>query len=330
MRLSDDTHDTAATRRTELSEALDSKARGARAPRKILRDDVRRLVEGGAQLVEVLPRAHYDKHHLAGAISIPLGELNRGSAARLQRDRAVVVYCYDALCDLGSRAAWQLAHLGFEQVYHYVPGKADWFAAGLPGEGSEADLPRVGSLARPDVPTCLPNERIADVRRRVHDAGWDVCVVTDEARIVLGLLRQEQLASGGDIVAEEIMDLAPGTSRIDMTIEAMAEHMRTKGVHRAWITTPDGALVGMLHRGDVEQYLASADRVKQEEHQVSLGLGDRARSKLNRRAGTVDAVDEDDRGRKYGLRYDEQPQDKHNPLPGHDGAQLPPELIEPE
>jgi hypothetical protein len=61
-----------------------------------------------------------------------------------------------------------------------------------------------------------------------------------------------------------------------------------------------------------------------------LELGDRARSKLNRRVGVIDAVDGTGDQRQYGLHYDEAPQDKHLTMAGHDGAQLPPELIERE
>jgi len=61
---------------------------------------------------------------------------------------------------------------------------------------------------------------------------------------------------------------------------------------------------------------------------AALGLGDRARSKLNRRVGVVDAVDDLDGRRLYGLHYDEEPQDHWIPMAGTDGAQLPPELIE--
>jgi hypothetical protein len=64
--------------------------------------------------------------------------------------------------------------------------------------------------------------------------------------------------------------------------------------------------------------------------QAPLKLGDRARSKLNRRAGTVDAVDAADDRPQYGLHYDEAPQDGHLTTAGHDGAQVPPELIERE
>ena len=62
----------------------------------------------------------------------------------------------------------------------------------------------------------------------------------------------------------------------------------------------------------------------------SLKLGDRARSKLNRRLGTIDAVEKVGGRRQYGLHYDEQPQDRYITTAGHDGAQLPPDLIERE
>ena len=64
--------------------------------------------------------------------------------------------------------------------------------------------------------------------------------------------------------------------------------------------------------------------------QAPLKLGDRARSKLNRQVGTVDSVDDVGGRPQYGMHYDEAPQDSHLTTPGHDGAQLPAELIERE
>ena len=61
------------------------------------RVDVRRLVEDGAQLVEVLPAAEYDDEHLPGAINIPLKVLGPEAASVLDRSRPVVVYCWDGL-----------------------------------------------------------------------------------------------------------------------------------------------------------------------------------------------------------------------------------------
>jgi rhodanese-related sulfurtransferase len=64
-------------------------------PTAIFRDELRKLLEDGAQLVDVLPREEYDEEHLPGAINIPLKELNRETSAKLRHDAPVIVYCHD-------------------------------------------------------------------------------------------------------------------------------------------------------------------------------------------------------------------------------------------
>ncbi|GAC1473021.1 MAG: hypothetical protein PVSMB7_26430 [Chloroflexota bacterium] len=64
-------------------------------PTAIVRDDVQRLMAAGAQLIDVLPPEEYGDQHLPGAINIPLKTLDAETAARLRRDRPVIVYCYD-------------------------------------------------------------------------------------------------------------------------------------------------------------------------------------------------------------------------------------------
>ncbi|TMD48188.1 MAG: hypothetical protein E6I86_07280 [Chloroflexi bacterium] len=65
-------------------------------PTVIDRSRVREMLEGGAQLVEVLSRAEYDEEHLPGAISIPLRELDRTTTSQLDKTRPVISYCYDS------------------------------------------------------------------------------------------------------------------------------------------------------------------------------------------------------------------------------------------
>jgi phage shock protein E len=60
-------------------------------------DRVRELIDGGAQLVEVLPEQEFEEEHIPGAINLPLKKLNARSAETLGRGRAVVVYCWDGL-----------------------------------------------------------------------------------------------------------------------------------------------------------------------------------------------------------------------------------------
>ena len=63
-------------------------------PKTVDTEDVRRLADAGAQLVEVLPRSEYEEEHLPGALNVPLEELH-DRAAELDPSRPVVVYCYD-------------------------------------------------------------------------------------------------------------------------------------------------------------------------------------------------------------------------------------------
>jgi rhodanese-related sulfurtransferase len=64
-------------------------------PTEIDRDQVQRLMREGAQLVEVLPPEEYEEWHLPGAISIPLRRIDAQAGDRLDRDRPVIVYCWD-------------------------------------------------------------------------------------------------------------------------------------------------------------------------------------------------------------------------------------------
>ncbi len=65
-------------------------------PAGIDRDELRRLTDQGAQLVEVLPADEYEWAHLPGAVNLPLKELD-GGMARLDRSQPVIVYCHDTL-----------------------------------------------------------------------------------------------------------------------------------------------------------------------------------------------------------------------------------------
>ncbi|MCH7576579.1 MAG: rhodanese-like domain-containing protein [Chloroflexi bacterium] len=62
---------------------------------KITRDDVQRMLNEGAQLVDPLPEAEYAEEHITGAINLPLKKLNRETTAQLRQGQPVIVYCYD-------------------------------------------------------------------------------------------------------------------------------------------------------------------------------------------------------------------------------------------
>ena len=107
-------------------------------------------------------------------------------------------------------------------------------------------------MARRDVPTCAPEEKVGEVRGRVRGTSWDRCVVVNEDRVVLGLLREKELASDPEATAEEAMRFGPTTVRPDTPAEKMAERTQKRGTASVVVTNPDGELVGLRYREDAE------------------------------------------------------------------------------
>ena len=138
-------------------------------------------------------------------------------------------------------------------MYDYTAGKSDWMAAGLPTEGEAAGRPTAATVARRDVPMCHLEEPLRDVRERVRAAGWDACVVVNEERIVMGLLRAEQLGRDGDLTAESAMRPGPSTFRPNVPIAEMVAFMAKHDLPIAPVTTSAGELIGLLVREDVER-----------------------------------------------------------------------------
>jgi rhodanese-related sulfurtransferase len=64
-------------------------------PQDVDRDELQRLMEQGAQLVEVLPKEEYEEEHLPGAIHLPLRKIETDADSVLDRTRPIVVYCWD-------------------------------------------------------------------------------------------------------------------------------------------------------------------------------------------------------------------------------------------
>jgi len=126
---------------------------------------------------------------------------------------------------MSARAAARLATLGFTNVYRYQAGRADWFAAGLPREGRDAHVPRVADVARRDVQTCRPDERVGDARDRVGRDGGEPLIVVDADRVVLGLVNSDALAGDPAIPVEEVMDSAPVTFRPNVRAGEMPDYL---------------------------------------------------------------------------------------------------------
>jgi rhodanese-related sulfurtransferase len=210
---------------------------------------VRELLERGAQLVEVLPQEEYDELHLPDAIHLPLKELDV-HAERLDRERPVVVYCWDALCDMSPRAATRLDQLGFE-VYDYALSKVDWMAHGLPMEGTAANQPTALSFARDDVATCKLDDRAEEIMQSIDSSPYGFALVLAD-RVVLGRIRRSHLDHApGDANAEQLMEPGPSTTRPHTSRDELASQLQRSGANTAILTTPEGELIGVVHRANL-------------------------------------------------------------------------------
>ena len=125
-----------------------------------------------------------------------------------------------------------------------------------PGEGTEAHSPRVADVARRDVPTCRIDESVGAVRSRVREGGWDVCIVVDEQRVVLGLVRAEALGVDPGTPVEEVMQPSPVTFRPNLGAGQMPDYLKKQRTPRALVTTSDGVLIGFLRIEDVDGHQA--------------------------------------------------------------------------
>jgi rhodanese-related sulfurtransferase len=89
-----------------------------------------RARKGLVTVLDVRPTEEYQSGHIAGAISIPLHEL-QDRLAELPRHQDIVAYCRGPYCVLAAQAVELLREHGF-RVVRLEDGVADWRARGLP------------------------------------------------------------------------------------------------------------------------------------------------------------------------------------------------------
>jgi len=215
-------------------------------PIEIRRKDVKTLVEQGrVQLFDVLPASEYKKEHLPHAINVPLQSMTSESTKALRKDIAVIVYSADSQCDLSARAAWRLESMGFQEVYRYTPGKADWLAAGWETQGTNAKKMRLKQMIHKDVLTCSLRERLEDVKSR-RRPNQDLCVVLNDRNIVLGVIQGETWDANPQARVADIMQPGPRTLRPDLDPKEAQKILRNYEASSAIVTTSDGELLGII------------------------------------------------------------------------------------
>ena len=214
-------------------------------------EQVRALIDAGAQVIEVLPETAWRAEHLPGARNIPLPQMRAEALRGLDPAEPTVVYCYDHECDLSARAAARLEVLGFTDVYDYVASKTAWLGACLPAEGEISPDDRVGSRVRP-APTCSPDATIGEVAASLKGDGTTVVIVLDHDDVVLGALHPNAAELPADTPVLTAADPGPATVRPSITRRELAESMDKHGQHHMIVSTYGGRLLGVVRRADLD------------------------------------------------------------------------------
>lgn len=98
------------------------------AGKEVSREEARKLVEGGAQLIDVRADHEWEAGRIEGATHLPLAELSE-RAGEIDKERPVVVYCRGG--NRSTMAVAALADAGYDAA-KMSEGIVGWAEAGLP------------------------------------------------------------------------------------------------------------------------------------------------------------------------------------------------------
>ena len=100
-------------------------------------------------------------------------------------------------------------------------------------------------------------DRVGAVGGRVASSPYPVAVVVSDAGVVLGRAGRERLEAPPETPVEDVMQPGPATMRPYVDMEEALGRLENNHLDHGLVTTPDGKLVGVILRADVEQRLGA-------------------------------------------------------------------------
>jgi len=102
------------------------------------RDELARRIDAGTVvLIDVRPREEFVQGHIAGAVSVPLAELEAWARDNAPRRKPIVAYCRGPYCVYAIEAVTELKKRGLRAT-RAADGVAEWAAAGYAIENGGA------------------------------------------------------------------------------------------------------------------------------------------------------------------------------------------------
>jgi Mg/Co/Ni transporter MgtE len=90
------------------------------------------------------------------------------------------------------------------------------------------------------------------VRPRAQASPYGFALVVSDDRVLLGCLRRAALDGDPSLAAEQVMEPGPSTIRTDTPPRELLDRLRQRDLRTALVTTPDGELLGVVRRADLE------------------------------------------------------------------------------
>jgi Mg/Co/Ni transporter MgtE len=111
---------------------------------------------------------------------------------------------------------------------------------------------------RDDVVRCTPSDLAAKVGVWIERSSYSFALVTGEDGMLLGRVRASALNGDDDHdrPVSEIMELDPSTVRPHRAAGELAEQLAEQDLSWAIVTTPEGRLLGVAWREDLERAAA--------------------------------------------------------------------------
>ena len=134
-----------------------------------------------------------------------------------------------------------------------MPGKVDWLAHNLPVEGDRADAPIAARAMRDDAVLCRPGDRIAEVRDSIKRSPYPFALVTSEDGTLLGRAPLSALDADSDRPVFDVAEPGPKTFRPHVSADKVVGVLADKDLRWAIITTPEGRVLGVASREDLER-----------------------------------------------------------------------------
>lgn len=111
--------------------------------KEVTREEAEKMVEDGAQLIDVRAGHEWEAGRIAGAVHLPLDQLAE-RAGEIDQDRPVVLYCRGG--NRSTMATAALADAGYDAA-KLTEGIVGWSEAGLPLEPEGGYVSESGEAA---------------------------------------------------------------------------------------------------------------------------------------------------------------------------------------